>query len=67
MMAYPMNMNTQNPDLSAYWMPFTVNRDFKENPRLLVSVKGMYYRDAQGNPVLDGTASLWCVPLSRKS
>ena len=50
-------------DLSAYWMPFTANRDFKASPRMLVSAQGMYYRDIDGNTVLDGTAGLWCVPL----
>lgn len=58
-----MNTNTQLPDLSAYWMPFTANRDFKANPRLLVSAEGMYYRDAHGHAILDGTAGLWCVPV----
>ena len=50
-------------DLAAYWMPFTANRDFKASPRMLVSAEGMYYRDIDGNTVLDGTAGLWCVPL----
>jgi beta-alanine--pyruvate transaminase len=48
-------------DLSAFWMPFTANRQFKAAPRLLVSAKGMYYRSADGTEVLDGTAGLWCV------
>ncbi|HTJ91768.1 MAG TPA: aspartate aminotransferase family protein [Pararobbsia sp.] len=48
-------------DLSAFWMPFTNNRQFKEAPRLLVSAKGMYYRSADGREILDGTAGLWCV------
>ncbi|HTD06040.1 aspartate aminotransferase family protein [Undibacterium sp.] len=57
-------MNESQPaDLAPYWMPFTANRDFKANPRLLVSAEGMYYRDVNGNTVLDGTAGLWCVPL----
>lgn len=57
-------MNKPNAsDLSAYWMPYTANRNFKANPRMLVSAEGMYYRDDRGNPVLDGTAGLWCVPL----
>jgi beta-alanine--pyruvate transaminase len=43
-------------------MPFTNNRDFKAHPRLLVSAQGMYYKDVDGNAVLDGTAGLWCVP-----
>ncbi|WP_252346148.1 aspartate aminotransferase family protein [Paludibacterium sp. B53371] len=45
----------------AYWMPFTANRQFKQNPRLLVSADGMYYTDADGRQVLDGAAGLWCV------
>jgi beta-alanine--pyruvate transaminase len=56
-------MNLAKPEsMNAFWMPFTANRDFKENPRLLVSAEGMYYRDVDGNQVLDGTAGLWCVP-----
>jgi beta-alanine--pyruvate transaminase len=48
-------------DLSAFWMPFTANRQYKANPRLLVAANGMYYRSADGTQVLDGTAGLWCV------
>ncbi len=48
-------------DLGAYWMPFTANRQFKANPRLLVAADGMYYRSHDGRQVLDGTAGLWCV------
>ncbi len=56
-------MNESRPtSMSAFWMPFTNNRDFKANPRLLVSAEGMYYKDVDGNSVLDGTAGLWCVP-----
>ena len=56
-------MNETRPEsMSAFWMPFTNNRDFKANPRLLVSAEGMYYKDVDGNAILDGTAGLWCVP-----
>lgn len=38
----PMSQQQSNtPDLSAFWMPFTANRQFKDSPRLLVSAKGM--------------------------
>lgn len=47
--------------LDALWLPFTPNRAFKRAPRLLVSAEGMYYRDAEGNAVLDATSGLWCV------
>ncbi|WP_313703707.1 aspartate aminotransferase family protein [Massilia sp.] len=56
-------MNESRPkSMSAFWMPFTNNRDFKVDPRLLVSAEGMYYKDVDGNRILDGTAGLWCVP-----
>ncbi|WP_305822422.1 aspartate aminotransferase family protein [Massilia brevitalea] len=56
-------MNEARPaSMSAFWMPFTNNRDFKSDPRLLVSAEGMYYKDVDGNQILDGTAGLWCVP-----
>jgi beta-alanine--pyruvate transaminase len=53
--------NTIVPNLKSYWMPFTANRQFKSAPRLLVAAKGMYYTSADGRPILDGTAGLWCV------
>ena len=48
-------------DLDAFWMPFTANRQFKANPRLLVRAEGMHYWTADGREVLDGVAGLWCV------
>jgi beta-alanine--pyruvate transaminase len=43
-------MNESRPaSMSSFWMPFTNNRDFKANPRLLVSAEGMYYKDVDGN------------------
>ncbi|MCC0029917.1 MAG: aspartate aminotransferase family protein [Brucellaceae bacterium] len=47
-------------DLSAFWMPFTANRQFKQSPRMLVSAKDMHYTSADGRKILDGTAGLWC-------
>lgn len=52
---------SNRPSLDHFWMPFTANRQFKAAPRLLASAEGMYYRDIDGNKVLDGTAGLWCV------
>ncbi len=49
------------PDLNAFWMPFTANRQFKANPRILASAQGMYYQDQNAREILDGTAGLWCV------
>ena len=48
-------------DLESYWMPYTANRQFKKNPRLLVAAKDMHFRSHDGREILDGTAGLWCV------
>ncbi|HEU4529828.1 MAG TPA: aspartate aminotransferase family protein [Steroidobacteraceae bacterium] len=48
-------------DLEAFWMPFTANRQFKANPRLLARAEGMYYWTDEGRRILDGAAGLWCV------
>ncbi len=60
-MAMPLDPPALPNDLTPYWMPFTANRAFKQQPRLLVSADGMYYRSADGRQILDGTAGLWCV------
>jgi beta-alanine--pyruvate transaminase len=43
------------------WLPFTANRQFKQQPRLLVSAKDMYYTAIDGRQILDGIAGLWAV------
>jgi len=46
--------------LEAHWMPFTGNRDFKRNPRMVVAAEGNYYQSADGRRILDGVSGLWC-------
>ena len=48
-------------DLESYWMPFTANRDFKKDPRMVVSADGMYYKSETGKDIMDSAAGLWCV------
>ena len=48
-------------NLDAFWMPFTGQRQYKENPRFIVSARGMHYTDSQGHETLDCSAGLWCV------
>ncbi len=48
-------------ELDAFWMPFTANRQFKANPRLLARADGMRYWSADGREILDAVAGLWCV------
>ncbi|VVD87658.1 omega amino acid--pyruvate aminotransferase [Pandoraea aquatica] len=56
-----MNMKDLNLDMTAFWMPFTNNRQFKSSPRLLVKAEGMHYTSSDNRQILDGTAGLWCV------
>ncbi len=49
--------------LDAHWMPYTGNRNFKANPRMMVSAKGCYYTDADGKQIFDGLSGLWCCGL----
>jgi len=56
-----MSAAPRRNDLESYWMPFTANRQFKAQPRLMASADGMYYRSTDGRRILDGTAGLWCV------
>ncbi|MBV9841991.1 MAG: aminotransferase class III-fold pyridoxal phosphate-dependent enzyme [Sphingomonadaceae bacterium] len=42
-------------------MPFTDNRGYKANPRMLGRARDMHYWTPDGRQILDGTAGLWCV------
>jgi beta-alanine--pyruvate transaminase len=47
-------------DLEAHWMPYTGNRQFKEEPRIIVAADGAYFIDNQGRRIFDGLSGLWC-------
>ena len=49
--------------LDPHWMPFTANRQFKANPRMIVRAEGSYYFDVNGKKILDGLSGLWCCGL----
>lgn len=49
--------------LESHWMPYTGNRSFKTNPRMMVSAQGAYYTDTQGRKIFDGLSGLWCCGL----
>ena len=46
--------------LDGLWMPFTANRDFKSDPRLVVRAEGVHYWTHHGERVLDGSSGLFC-------
>jgi beta-alanine--pyruvate transaminase len=56
-----MTSTPTNADaLAALWLPYTANRQFKAEPRIIARGEGMYYYDPQGRELLDGLAGLWC-------
>ncbi|MBL4838596.1 MAG: aminotransferase class III-fold pyridoxal phosphate-dependent enzyme, partial [Kordiimonadaceae bacterium] len=55
-----LSADTKANDLEALWMPFTANRQFKQNPRMIASADGMYFTLTDGRKLLDGVAGLWC-------
>jgi len=49
--------------LHEHWMPFTSNKDFKENPRLVTEAKGVYLKNHHGKTMIDASSGLFCNPL----
>ena len=49
--------------LNEHWMPFTSNKEFKENPRLITEAKGVYLKTHHGKTQIDGSSGLFCTPL----
>lgn len=49
--------------LDAHWMPFTGNRQFKQDPRIITEAKGNYYTDSNGRKIFDGLSGLWTCGL----
>jgi len=46
--------------LENHWMPFTTNRDFKTDPRLMVKAQGLYYWNHKGEKLIDASSGLFC-------
>ena len=53
-------MSEHQQSLESFWMPFTGNRAFKKNPRLIDQARGMHYYTPDGREILDMVAGLWC-------
>ena len=57
----PIDHNALPQDMNAFFMPFTPQRQYKQDPRMIVSARGMVYTDSRGHETLDCSAGLWCV------
>ena len=45
--------------LDAFWMPYTANRQFKANPRMISAAEGAYYVTDDSRRVFDSLSGLW--------
>ena len=54
MSAHHFNMDHQ-------WLPFTPNRHFRTDPRVVVAADGLHFTTHDEQKILDGISSLWCV------
>ncbi len=46
-------------NLQAHWMPFSANRNFHQDPRLIVAAEGNWLVDDRGRRVFDSLSGLW--------
>ena len=56
---FPYAAGLSAEQLNAYWMPYTGNRQFKRDPRIIVGAEGSYFSDDQGRRIFDGLSGLW--------
>ncbi|MGG4606081.1 aspartate aminotransferase family protein [Paenalcaligenes sp. Me131] len=47
-------------NLQAHWMPFSANRNFHRDPRMIVGADNNWLIDADGRKVFDSLSGLWC-------
>jgi beta-alanine--pyruvate transaminase len=47
------------PNYQAHWMPFSANRQFQKDPRIIVGAKGSQLIDSQGREIYDSLSGLW--------
>jgi len=52
---------TKQISLDEYWMPFTPNREFKADPKMIVRAEGMYFWNDRGGKIIDASSGLFCV------
>ena len=59
-------MSQFTPDresLEAFWMPYTGNRYFKDNPIMVTGAEGCYLTTSEGKSIFDGLSGLWCTGM----
>jgi beta-alanine--pyruvate transaminase len=51
----------QAMSLAEYWMPFTPNREFKHDPKIVVRAEGVHLWNERGERLIDASSGLFCV------
>lgn len=54
---------TNKESLEAFWMPYTANRYFKENPIIVTGAEGSNFTTQDGKTVYDAFSGLWCTGM----
>jgi beta-alanine--pyruvate transaminase len=52
---------TDSHALDNFWMPFSPNKEFKQEPRMFVKGEGMYLWTQDGRKLIDASSGLFCV------
>jgi beta-alanine--pyruvate transaminase len=52
---------TKTISMDEYWMPFTPNREFKLDPKVVARADGMYLWNERGDRLIDASSGLFCV------
>ena len=55
------SLATKTISMDEYWMPFTPNRDFKDDPKMVVRAEGMHLWNERGDRLIDASSGLFCV------
>lgn len=63
-----ISMETNQLNYKSHWLPFSANRNFHQDPRIIVAAQGAYLTDQHGRKIYDSLSGLWtcglghCVP-----
>ena len=57
--AAPVDVEFIRSELESHWIPFTDNKSFKDDPRLVVKGEGVYLWNQRGERLLDGSSGLF--------
>ncbi|RAX14333.1 aspartate aminotransferase family protein [Photorhabdus bodei] len=50
---------SESLNLQSHWMPFSANRNFQRDPRLIGAAEGQWLKDDKGRQIYDSLSGLW--------